>query len=134
MKFGIVAMASGLVGVPLGPIIAQKWRTTNAACDPIICAYGVLISAPLVYLVLITSGYNTGLSFMFVFFAMVSLNLTWSLVADMVLVRIVYNTAWMDGCARTRMGKRNVDGITGEESRNSATQLIIIFLVHFQLI
>lgn len=87
MRFGMIAMVAGLIGVPLGSFIAQRQRATNPECDPVICGYGALISAPFVYLVLITAGHSSGVSFFFVFIAMVALNTCWSLVADMLLVR-----------------------------------------------
>lgn len=88
-------MLAGLIGVPLGSFMAQKYRTTIAECDPIICGFGTLVSAPFVYLVLITAGHNSGVSFFFVFVAMMALNTCWSLVADMLLVR--RNTDSEDG-------------------------------------
>lgn len=86
-KFGVIAMISGVIGVPLGSYLAQRLRHTNPACDPQICAWGLFVSAPMIYLALISASKNLSLSFVFVFFAMVSLNLGWSIVADMLLVR-----------------------------------------------
>lgn len=101
MRFGVIAMLAGLIGVPLGSFMAQRYRTTVAECDPIICGFGALVSAPFVYLVLITAGHSSGVSFSFVFFAMMALNTCWSLVADMLLVRR-RNTDWADGDERKR--------------------------------
>lgn len=87
MRFGMVAMLAGLIGVPMGSFIAQRKRATMPNCDPVICAYGALISAPFVYLVLVTASHSSDWSFFFVFLAMLSLNMCWSLVADTLLVR-----------------------------------------------
>lgn len=89
MRFGVVAMFAGLIGVPMGSYLAQWKRATMPNCDPVICAYGALISAPFVYLVLLTAGHDSGWSFFFVFLAMLSLNMCWSLVADTLLVRLM---------------------------------------------
>lgn len=85
-KFGIVAMIAGLIGVPLGSGLAQRFRLIHSSCDPLICAFGLLTSAPFVYLGLAVAQYSTNWCFFFVFLAQVTLNLCWSIVADMLLV------------------------------------------------
>lgn len=85
-KFGIVAMMSGLVGVPLGSGLAQYFRRKHENSDPIICAWGLLISAPLVYVALLLARFSDGWCFFVIFLAEVSLNICWSIVADMLLV------------------------------------------------
>lgn len=86
-KFGLVAMAAGLIGVPAGSFMAQRMRSNYPSIDPVICAFGLLISAPFVYLALLTSKYSFAWSLTFVFLGEVFVNLTWSLVADVILVR-----------------------------------------------
>lgn len=85
-KFGIVAMVAGLIGVPLGSGLAQRLRPNYSTCDPQICAFGLITSAPFVYLGLVLAPYSTNWCFFCVFLAQVSLNLSWSIVADMLLV------------------------------------------------
>lgn len=80
-------MCAGLIGVPMGSFLAQRKRESIPNVDPLICAYALIGSAPLVYIVLLTADSSTAWSFVFVFFAMLSLNFCWSLVADMLLVR-----------------------------------------------
>jgi hypothetical protein len=87
-KFGIVAMMAGLIGVPLGSALAQRFRPINSTCDPLICAFGLISSAPFVYLGLVVAKYNTNWAFFCVFMAEVTVNLCWSIVADMLLVRL----------------------------------------------
>lgn len=82
-------MLAGLTGVPLGSFLAQKLRQTNESCDPLICAFGLITSAPLVYLGLVVSPHSLNWGFFFVFFAEVSLNMTWAIVADILLVSVV---------------------------------------------
>uniref|UniRef100_A0A336M1G7 CSON009778 protein n=1 Tax=Culicoides sonorensis TaxID=179676 RepID=A0A336M1G7_CULSO len=88
-RFGIVAMLAGLVGVPLGSYIAQKYRPTMPNCDPLICALGLLISSPMVYFGMILADVSLAWTLFFVFLAEVSLNLTWSLVADILLYVVI---------------------------------------------
>jgi len=85
-KFGLIGMASGLIGVPLGSAIAQKLRIYSQQADPLICAIGLLISAPLLFFAMITANTNSTLCYVLIFCGQLSLNLNWSIVADMLLV------------------------------------------------
>ncbi|KAJ8959036.1 hypothetical protein NQ318_022291 [Aromia moschata] len=84
-KFGIIAMVSGLLGVPFGSLVAQKLRHVYPRIDANICAVGLLLSSPLVFFACITSRYSATGCFTLVFFAVFFLNLTWSVVADILL-------------------------------------------------
>ncbi|XP_055532142.1 protein spinster isoform X2 [Wyeomyia smithii] len=88
-KFGIIAMAAGLIGVPLGSYIARKLRPQYPTCDPMICAFGLFCSSPLIFLALVLAKFNESWCFFLVLFAEVSLNLTWSIVADILLYVVV---------------------------------------------
>ena len=82
-------MLSGIIGVPLGSYLAQRLRSTNGVkTDPLICAVGLIISGPLVYSALVAAPFNATLCYGFVFFAEIALNLSWSIVADILLVRM----------------------------------------------
>lgn len=80
-------MLSGLLGVPIGSFMAQYFRQRHQRTDPIICAWGLFISSPLVYLALLLARYSNGWTFFVIFLAELSLNLCWSIVADILLVR-----------------------------------------------
>lgn len=82
-------MLSGLVGVPLGSYLAQRYRLTHPNCDPHICAVGLFISAPMVYMALYLAKINEIWCYIFIFLGEVTLNLCWSIVADILLVSIV---------------------------------------------
>lgn len=79
-------MTSGLIGVPLGSYIAQRLRTRWQQADPLICAVGLIVSAPLLFFAIITANTNSNLCYTLIFFGQLSLNLNWSIVADMLLV------------------------------------------------
>lgn len=87
-KFGLTGMAAGALGVPAGAALAQRLRRRAPDCDPLICGAALLASAPLVFLALVAlqcSG-AAALAYLLVFLGMLALNLTWSIVADVVLV------------------------------------------------
>lgn len=80
-------MFSGVFGVPTGSFLAQHLRQEIPNCDPLICAFGLLVSGPLAYISIIFAGVSSLWTLVFVFLAEVTLNMTWSLVADILLVR-----------------------------------------------
>lgn len=88
-KFGLITMLSGLVGVPLGSIAAQKLRTRFPRVDPLICAIGLLLSAPLLFAASLTVTWSPVLCYTLIFFAEVTLNLNWSIVADILLYVVI---------------------------------------------
>ncbi|KAG7188248.1 hypothetical protein KM043_016110 [Ampulex compressa] len=88
-KFGLIGMASGLIGVPLGSILAQKLRVYWPQVDPLICAVGLLISTPLLFFATVTANSNSVLCYTFIFFGQLSLNLNWSIVADILLYVVI---------------------------------------------
>lgn len=83
-------MTAGLIGVPLGSYLATHFRKIYQNCDPLICAWGLFISAPFVYFSLVLASISSSWCFMFVFIAQLSLNLCWSIVADILLVRYFF--------------------------------------------
>lgn len=87
-KFGIIAMLSGIIGVPFGSYLVQRLRPRyTVKCDALVCAGGLLVSAPFVYASLVFASHSIHWCFLCMFVAEVSLNLCWSIVADMLLVR-----------------------------------------------
>ncbi|KPJ08422.1 Protein spinster [Papilio machaon] len=85
-KFGIVGMLAGACGVPAGAALAQRLRARVPHCDPLVCGLALLASAPLVYLALIAVSAHVAPTYLLMFLGMFTLNLTWSIVADVVLV------------------------------------------------
>lgn len=84
--FGIVGMLAGVIGVPLGSWVAQRLRATIPDCDPLICGFALLGSTPIVFFALVVVQNYVALSYLLVFFGMLTLNLTWSIVADITMV------------------------------------------------
>ncbi|KOC63820.1 Protein spinster [Habropoda laboriosa] len=88
-KFGLIGMAAGLIGVPLGSYLAQKLRVRWKRADPLICAAGLLISVPLLFFATITANTNSVLCYTLIFFGQLSLNVNWSIVADILLYVVI---------------------------------------------
>lgn len=84
--FGLITAISGIIGVPLGAIVATKLRTTSLRADPLICAVGLLVSTPLIFGGAFLARYHEIFCFVLIFFGEVFLNLNWSIVADILLV------------------------------------------------
>lgn len=80
-------MLSGLIGVPLGSFLAQRLRPSYDRIDPHICAGGLIVSGPIIFVGLLVAGTSEAWCFTMVFFGEIFLNLTWSIVADILLVR-----------------------------------------------
>uniref|UniRef100_A0A146M1V6 Protein spinster n=1 Tax=Lygus hesperus TaxID=30085 RepID=A0A146M1V6_LYGHE len=89
LVFGVIAMMSGVIGVPLGSIFATRLRSTYPKIDPILCSIGLFISAPFIFIALCVANSNTMVVFLLVFFGEVALNLNWAIVADILLYVVV---------------------------------------------
>lgn len=81
-------MASGIIGVPLGSYLSQKLMSKYSRSDPIICAVGLIISAPLLAAAMLLVTNSTWAVYTLIFFGELALNLNWAIVADILLVRI----------------------------------------------
>jgi len=88
--FGAITMTSGILGVPLGSYLSTKLSKRYPRADPIICAVGLLLSAPLLAASMILVTVSAPLAYIAVFLGQIALNLNWAIVADMLLVRIYY--------------------------------------------
>ncbi|XP_022916325.1 protein spinster isoform X1 [Onthophagus taurus] len=83
--FGVISMISGLMGVPCGSFLAQRLRSKYERVDPYVCAFGLMVSAPLIYLALIVVSKSTVACYILVFFGEFFLNMNWSIVTDIML-------------------------------------------------
>ncbi|CAL8123083.1 unnamed protein product [Orchesella dallaii] len=87
--FGVVTMMSGLIGVPLGALAATKLRARSLKADPLICAFGLIVSTPLIFGGAILAKHNEALCFTLIFFGELFLNLNWAIVADILLYVVI---------------------------------------------
>src|SRR5687768_13839681 len=91
-QFGIAMMLSGLFGVPLGSILSQKLKIISLRADPLICGIGLFMSAPVLYsasLIVAGHDHHEMVTLTLIFFGMLFLNLSWSIVADILLYTVV---------------------------------------------
>ncbi|KAG5672595.1 hypothetical protein PVAND_002711 [Polypedilum vanderplanki] len=87
--FGAITMTAGIMGVPLGAYLSTKLSKRYPRCDPVICAVGLLLSAPLLSASMIVVTVNAPLAYILVFLGEIALNLNWAIVADMLLYVVV---------------------------------------------
>lgn len=80
-------MLAGIIGVPLGSILSTKMVKRFPTADPLICAFGLILSVPLMTGAMIIVSQNTISTYILIFFGQLSLNMNWAIVADMLLVR-----------------------------------------------
>ncbi|ESO04754.1 hypothetical protein HELRODRAFT_78664, partial [Helobdella robusta] len=86
MIFGVITVVSGILGVTLGSGAAGLLRRKTSLADPYVCAFGMISSAPFLFLALYLSRYNTVLC---IFLGETLLFLNWALVSDMLLYLVV---------------------------------------------
>ena len=83
-------MLSGIIGVPLGSLWSTKWRPKNQRADPLICGTGLALSSIFLCISLFLCNSYFILAFVMIFLGEISLNLNWSIVADILLVSYTY--------------------------------------------
>merc|ERR1719219_2819522 len=83
--FGIVTMMSGIVGVPLGMVLSTHLKAKYPRADPLICAVGVVLSTIFLGLGMFLPDKNIYAMFIMLFIGEVTLNLNWSIIADILL-------------------------------------------------
>ncbi|XP_051860013.1 protein spinster isoform X7 [Drosophila nasuta] len=87
--FGLITMIAGLLGVPLGSVLSQKLRKRFPTADPVICAVGLLLSAPLLTGACLIVSSQTAVTYVLIFFGQLALNMNWAIVADILLYVVV---------------------------------------------
>ena len=89
--FGIITSLAGIIGVVLGSGGAQWYRLRNPRADPLICAFGILISVPFAFFGIVIAHKSASLSWIMIFIAITFLCVNWTLVADILLYVIPPN-------------------------------------------
>ncbi|EFX72627.1 hypothetical protein DAPPUDRAFT_308133 [Daphnia pulex] len=89
LVFGIVTIASGLLGVVCGSVMGQKLRVQFPSADAIICGVGMICSAPFFYGLLVLSLGPIYAIYILAFLALWFINLNWALVGDILLYVII---------------------------------------------
>ena len=84
--YGIMTIASGIVGVISGSLLSQKLRPTVPTADALICGFGLLLSSIFFYFCFVFAQEVVTVTYVLVFFGLLFLNLNWALVGDILLV------------------------------------------------
>ncbi len=75
--FGVTATVAGVVGVWSGSYIGQKLRPRFPTADALVCAWGMIISAPLMYWGALMATGPQWATFTVITFAQWFMNLNW---------------------------------------------------------
>ena len=59
MIFGLLTCFAGIIGVVGGAELARRLRPYYKTADPLVCGIGLLVSSPLLFVAIITSGFCT---------------------------------------------------------------------------
>ncbi|KAJ4931614.1 hypothetical protein JOQ06_010058 [Pogonophryne albipinna] len=87
--FGTITVVTGVLGVSSGVMISRKLRTQTARADPLVCAAGLLLSAPFLYLAIVFAQSSTVATYIFIFLGETFLSMNWAIVADILLYVVV---------------------------------------------
>ena len=88
-----------MLGVPLGALLSTFLKEKYPRADPIICGAGLFLSSLFIFATFFYARVNIFMGFAFVFLGEIALNLNWSIVADILLVRGEANIRGI-GCRR----------------------------------
>ncbi|XP_071946615.1 protein spinster homolog 1-like [Antedon mediterranea] len=83
--FGGITCISGFVGVIIGTVGAQWYRKYNPRADPLVCAIGLIVGAPFLYLGLMLAPILDYAAWGLILIAEILLFLNWALVPDILL-------------------------------------------------
>ncbi|XP_028839132.1 LOW QUALITY PROTEIN: protein spinster homolog 3 [Denticeps clupeoides] len=87
--FGLITVATGIVGVAVGTWISRRLRDRVANADPIICAVGMLSSAPCFFLAILLASNSIAATYTFIAIGETLLSLNWAILADILLYVVV---------------------------------------------
>ncbi|XP_030065293.1 protein spinster homolog 1 [Microcaecilia unicolor] len=87
--FGIITCVTGILGVGTGVEISKRYRKVNPRADPLVCAFGLLSSAPFLFFAVVSAEKNTIVTYVFIFLGETLLSLNWAIVADILLYVVI---------------------------------------------
>lgn len=87
--FGTITCVTGILGVATGVQVSRQLRTRTPRADPLVCAAGLLLSAPFLYLAVVFAQASTIATYVFIFLGEVFLSMNWAIVADILLYVVV---------------------------------------------
>lgn len=87
--FGAITCVTGVLGVASGVQLSRMLRTRTPQADPLVCALGLLLSAPFLYLAIFFANVSTVTTYVFIFLGETFLSMNWAIVADILLYVVV---------------------------------------------
>ncbi|XP_022624365.1 protein spinster homolog 1 [Seriola dumerili] len=87
--FGVITCVTGVLGVASGVQASRQLRTRTPRADPLVCAAGLLLSAPFLYLAIVFAEASTIATYVFIFLGETFLSMNWAIVADILLYVVV---------------------------------------------
>lgn len=87
--FGAITCVTGVLGVASGVQISRKLKMRTPRADPLVCAAGLLLSAPFLYLAIVFAQASTIATYAFIFLGETFLSMNWAIVADILLYVVV---------------------------------------------
>ncbi|XP_061231416.1 protein spinster homolog 1 isoform X3 [Neopsephotus bourkii] len=91
MLFGALTVASGVLGVGLGAELSRRWSPHCPRAEPLLCAMGLLGSAPCLLLAIMAARPSPTAAYIFIFLGESLLSLNWAIVAE-ILMHVVAPT------------------------------------------
>lgn len=87
--FGAITCVTGVLGVFSGVQVSRRLRSRTPRADPLVCAAGLLLSAPFLYLAIVFAQFSTVATYVFIFLGETFLSMNWAIVADILLYVVV---------------------------------------------
>ncbi|KAI1903734.1 hypothetical protein AGOR_G00030270 [Albula goreensis] len=87
--FGAITVVTGIVGVVIGTSIAKRLRDRVPNADPLICAVGMLTSAPCFFLAIVLAYNSIPATYVFIAIGETLLSLNWAILADILLYVVI---------------------------------------------
>ncbi|XP_062887570.1 protein spinster homolog 1-like isoform X1 [Mobula hypostoma] len=87
--FGAIVCASGIFAILIGAVLSKTLRSKNPQADPIICAVGLLLSAPFFYIGIVFAEKSIVTTFVCIFFGELFIGLSWIIVSDILLYVVI---------------------------------------------
>ncbi|KAK7938282.1 hypothetical protein WMY93_001608 [Mugilogobius chulae] len=112
LLFGAITCITGVLGVASGVQLSRALRNHTQRADPLVCASGLLLSAPFLYLAIVFAELSTTATYIFIFFGEMFLSMNWAIVADILL------------CGATRRSQLKLSDRRISPARNAEPYLI----------
>ncbi|XP_067866178.1 protein spinster homolog 1-like isoform X3 [Heterodontus francisci] len=82
---GPISCVTGIIGIGIAAMISKYFKKKNPRADPLICAVGVLSSAPCLFIIIVLSRQCIATAYFFIFLGEIFLALNFAITADILL-------------------------------------------------